>query len=375
MKIAPFKLERFFAKYEFSAPYLLSSSDCEAVTVQEILDLEPDAADRFKQHWLGYTESEGSPELREAITTLYTTVRADDVLVCAGAEEAIFLFMNSVLDRGDHVIVHTPCYQSLAEIARSIGCGVTSWRADEQNGWALDMEILKRSIRPNTKAIVINCPHNPTGYLMSHDLQRQIVAIARERRLLLFSDEVYRELEQDPADRLPAVCDLYENGVSLGVLSKTYGLPGLRIGWIATRNTAIREAMAHFKDYTSICNSAPSEFLGVVALRHRGHLAARNLQIVRRNLALLDEFFARHADSFWWVRPKAGSIAYPRLKLDRDIEAFCIDVVERQGVLLLPGTCYEADSQHFRIGFGRANMPEALGRFEDYMRQQVQVNG
>ena len=369
MKIAPFKLERFFAKYEFKAPYLLSSSDCESFTVQEILNLEPDAGERFQKHWLGYTESPGSTELREAITALYSTIQPDDVLVCSGAEEAVFLFMNCALDRGDHLIVHTPCYQSLYEIANSIGCEVTSWRADEQNCWELDLDVLKASIKPNTKAIVFNCPHNPTGYLMSQDNQRQIVEIAREHNLLIFSDEVYRELEQDPADRLPATCDLYDNAVSLGVMSKTYGLPGLRIGWVATHNATIYNAMEGFKDYTSICNSAPSEFLSIVALRHREQLAARNRQIAKDNLSILDDFFARHVDIFSWVRPKAGSIAFPHLKLERDIEAFCIDVVERQGVMVLPGTSFEADSHNFRIGFGRANMPEALRQFETYLQQ------
>jgi aspartate/methionine/tyrosine aminotransferase len=150
-------------------------------------------------------------------------------------------------------------------------------------------------------------------------------------------------------------------------MSKTYGLPGLRIGWIATHNTAIYNAMATFKDYTSICNSAPSEFLSIVALHHRDQLATRNLQIIQRNLAILDDFFARHADLFSWVRPKAGSIAFPHLKLDRDVEAFCVGVVEQNGVMLLPGTCYESDSHNFRIGFGRANMPEALAQFESYV--------
>ena len=371
MKIAPFKLERYFAKYEFKAKYLLSSSDCESFTVQEILDLEVNAASRFQNHWLGYTESPGSAELREAITALYTTIHAADLLVCTGAEEAIFLFMNCALDRGNHVIVHTPCYQSLFEIANAIGCEVTQWRTDEDNGWELDIDVLRQSIKPNTKAIVFNCPHNPTGYLMSHDKQRQIVELAREHNLLIFSDEVYRELEYDPSDRLPATCDLYENAVSLGVMSKTYGLPGLRIGWIATHNKALYDAMAGLKDYTSICNSAPSEFLSIVALHHRDKLMKRNLEIIGRNLALLDDFFARHADICSWVRPKAGSFAFPCLKLDNEIEAFCVDVVEQQNVMLVPGTCFEPDSHNFRVGFGRDNMPEALTQFEDYLQKSL----
>lgn len=368
MKIAPFALERYFAKYEFKAAYLLSSSDCESVTIQAVLDLEPSAQERFNAHWLGYTDSEGSAELRTEITRLYTTIDASQVLVCTGAEEAIFLYMNAVLDRGDHIIIHTPCYQSLLELPRSIGCDVTPWRGDEQNRWELDLDELRRSIRPNTRAIVVNCPHNPTGYLMSREKQQQLIDIARERNILVFSDEVYRYLEHNPADTLSAGCDLYDNVLSLGVMSKTYGLAGLRIGWIATRNPEIRARMASLKDYTSICNSAPSEFLSCVALRHRDQMAARNLDIIRKNLDVLDAFFARHANLFAWQRPVAGSIAFPRLKIERPVDEFCTDVVESKGVMIVPGTCFEPDSHNFRVGFGRANLPEAVAHFEEYLR-------
>ncbi len=162
----------------------------------------------------------------------------------AGAEEAIFIFMNVTLEPGDHIIVHFPCYQSLVEIARTIGCEVSIWMANEDDNWELDIDFLRRNIQDSTKAIIINCPHNPTGYVMSHAKLIQIVELARQHHLLLFSDEVYRFLEQCAEDTLPAACDLYENAVSLGVMSKTYGLAGLRIGWVATRNQDIHAAMA-----------------------------------------------------------------------------------------------------------------------------------
>ncbi len=369
MKIASFKLERFFARYEFKAPYLLCSSDCESLSIRDLLNYEPGADEQFGRHWLGYTESQGSPELRQAIAGLYTHIRPDDVLVHAGAEEAIFAFMNAALAPGDHVIVHAPGYQSLAEVARAQGCEVTLWMTDEADGWELDLDWLRKNLRSNTRALVVNCPHNPTGYLMNADKQRQIVELARERGLLLFSDEVYRHLEHDSRDTLPAACDLYENAVSLGVLSKTYGLAGLRIGWIATRNHDVYAKVAAFKDYLSICNSAPSEFLAALALRHREQIARRNLDIIRANLKTLDEFFARHRDLFNWARPRAGSTAFPSLRRNTSAEAFCIDLAERQGVLLLPGTCYDYGDRHFRIGFGRKNLPEAVEQLERYLAQ------
>ena len=368
MQIPPFKLERYFARYEFNVDYVLCSSDCESLAIQDLLALEPNAAEQFHQHWLGYTESMGSPSLRREICSLYRDIQPDQVLVHTGAEEAIFLFMHAVLNAGDHVIVHWPCYQSLAEIARSIGCRVSLWKAHEENGWALDIDELKQSIQSDTKAIIINTPHNPTGFLMPSDEFQEVSHIARENEIILFSDEVYRESEYREEDRLPAACDLGEHAVSLGVMSKTYGLPGLRIGWIATRNAEVYDGMAALKDYTTICNSAPSEFLAELALRHRKTLAERNLKIIAGNLKVLDQFFARNADRFVWQRPQAGSIGFPRL-IGVDVDAFCKALVKSAGVLLLPGTLYDDNGNHFRIGFGRRNLPEVIGRIEQFLPQ------
>ena len=369
MRLPPFQLERFFARYEFQAPYLFCSSDCESMSLQELLDLEPQAREALQSLWLGYTESQGHPELRVAIARLYQQIDAPQVLVHTGAEEAIFTFMNAALEPGDHVIVQTPCYQSLTDIARSIGCKVTAWETREQDGWALDVAFLRREMRAKTRAIVVNCPHNPTGYLMDQATQREIIEIARRRHCLLFSDEVYRGLEYDEQDRLPAACDLYERAVSLGVMSKAYGLAGLRIGWIATQDRDIYARMAGYKDYLSICNSAPSEFLAGVALRQQETLLQRNRKIVLNNLALLNEFFARYAHIFAWQPPKAGPITFPRLLLEQGIEDFCTDLVQKKGVLLLPGTAYGDQEQHFRIGFGRKNMPACLEQLEAYLRE------
>ncbi|MGD2147858.1 MAG: aminotransferase class I/II-fold pyridoxal phosphate-dependent enzyme [Anaerolineae bacterium] len=365
MQLPNFKLERYFAKYEFEVEYLLCSSDCESATVEEVLALEPGAMERFREHWLGYTESQGSRALRREICRLYTTIGPEQVLVHSGAEEAIFLFMHAVLEPGDHVIVHWPCYQSLAAVAGSIGCSVTHWDAHEERDWALDLDELRRHLRSNTRAIVVNLPHNPTGYLMPQDQFAQVVEIASSHGVTLFSDEVYRESEYATEERLEAACDLDQSAVSLGVLSKTYGLAGLRIGWAATRNAEVYERMAALKDYTTICNSAPSEFLAELALRHRDKLIERNVGIILENLVLLDAFFERRSDTFAWQRPKAGPIAFPRL-LDGDIEAFCDRLVKQDGVLLLPGTLFDDTENHFRIGLGRKNMPEALARLEEH---------
>jgi aspartate/methionine/tyrosine aminotransferase len=184
----------------------------------------------------------------------------------------------------------------------------------------------------------------------------------------LFSDEIYRESEYRAEDRLPAACDKGEHAVSLGVMSKTYGLPGLRIGWIATQDANIYAWMAALKDYTTICNSAPSEFLAELALRHRTALVKLNMEIITGNLADLDQFFVRHADRFVWHRPKAGAIGFPQL-LGEDVENFYRTLVQTAAVLLLPGTVYDDAGNHFRIGYGRKNFPDAIERLEEFLRK------
>jgi aspartate/methionine/tyrosine aminotransferase len=370
MNLQPFKLERYFAKYEFNTEFLLCSSDCEAMSIADLLALEPGAAEQFQQTWLGYTESQGHPSLRREISKIYQSIQPEEILVHAGAEEAIFLFMLAMLKENDHIIVHAPHYQSLSEVAKGLGCFVSPWRAREENNWALDLDELRHLMRSSTKAIVINTPHNPTGYLMSRSDFETVHRFAQSNQLWFFSDEVYRESEYDPAARLPAACDMGEHAISLGVTSKTYGLAGLRIGWIATQNAKVYERMASFKDYTTICNSAPSEFLAEVALRNRQKLINRNLTIIKDNLGVIDALFSRHPALFEWVRPSAGSMGFPKL-LSGDVEDFCDDLVRKAGVLLLPGKMYADSRNHFRIGLGRKNLPQAVERLEKYLESMI----
>ena len=188
MRIPEFKLERFFAEHEFTAPYLLCASDCEAMSIDDLLALEPGARRGLDALWLGYTESPGHPALRAAIAGLHDTIGVDDVLVHSGAEEAIFTFMNGLLSPGDHVIVHTPCYQSLMEIPAAIGCAVSPWRSREDFSWGLSLDELERLIEPATRVVVVNLPHNPTGYLAPRALFDRLIATCRARGLTLFSD-------------------------------------------------------------------------------------------------------------------------------------------------------------------------------------------
>jgi aspartate/methionine/tyrosine aminotransferase len=373
MNIKPFKLERFFAKYEFNAPYLLCTSDCESFAVEELLQLEEGAEESFKRFRLGYTESPGNPELREAISSLYSNVKPGHVIVCAGAEEGIFIFMNVLLGPGDHIIVQSPCYQSLYEIAASLGCRVTQWHMDADKNWGLDIDFLKDHITPQTKAIIVNFPNNPTGYLPSQEDYRHIIDIAGEHDIYLFSDEVYRFLEYDVQDRLPAGCDEYDKAVSLGVMSKAFGLAGLRIGWVVIKDSTLFDRFSAFKDFTTICSSGPSEFLAGLALKHKTVLLNRNLDIITANLQQLAEFFNTNEHYFKWNPPKAGPLAFPELLTAANriesADAFCMDLLEKTGVLLLPGSNFNCKEpgHYIRFGFGRKNMPQALEKLEGYL--------
>jgi aspartate/methionine/tyrosine aminotransferase len=364
--IAPFAIERFYERWEFRAELMLSSSDCESLSVQELLALEPDARDRLLSLSLGYTEVAGSPELRAAVAGRYERTGPEDVLTLAAAEEGIFTTYHALLAAGDHVVVEAPCYGSAIEVARSTGAEVSLWRRRHEEGWAYDLPALERLLRANTKLIYINSPHNPTGSQMPMEAFERLVEIARERSIMLFSDEVYRGLEHDPAARLPAACDLYEHAISLNTVSKAYGLPGLRIGWVASRDAALLERIRELKLYTTICSSAPSELLLALALRHGDALVERSRQLVVSNLPLLEAFLERRSDLFEWVRPTAGPIGFPRVAGSFDVQGWCEETASKADVLLLPGAVYD-EPRHVRFGFGKASLPQALERLDAYL--------
>jgi aspartate/methionine/tyrosine aminotransferase len=366
MQITPFRIEEYMGKYEFSAKYLLSSSDAESQTVQELLALEPAAHDNFLKLWCGYTESPGAPWLREVLATIYQQIHSDHLVVVAAAQEAIFLFYHALLTPKDHAIVESPCYESALTLPKSTGAAVSEWRRKAENNWAHDIAALERLIRPNTRAIYINTPHNPTGLLMQPQIFRRVLELAAQHGIYVFSDEVYREMEHDPATRLPAACDFYERAISLGSVSKTYGLPGLRLGWLACRDSAFLQKIVSLKHYTTICASAPSEFLTALAMRHRQRFIERNRQIVLKNLKLLSDFFTRRSDLFSWVPPNASTIGFARFQPQEDVQKFCENLVQESGVLLLPGTVYD-EPRHVRFGYGRRNMPESLTKLESWL--------
>lgn len=376
MKINDFKLECYFGQYEFTAPYLLTQSDCESMTAGELLSMEPGAEDGYLNQWLGYTETWGDPELRNLIATLYEDMTAENVLVCHGAQEAIFGYMNVMLNEGDHMIAMYPNYQSAYEVANSVpNCGYSKWYIkDDGEKWIVDFEELEELIKPNTKVIAVNSPNNPTGYTFTNAEMRKLCDICKKHDIYLFSDEVYKGLELDGEKRV-WMADLYDKCVSLGVMSKAYGMAGLRVGWLVSKDQETLEKVVKFKHYMSICDSAPSEFLSKVALRNSDALLERSKGIIRDNVKLADAFFARFPDVFEKKPIAAGPVAYHKLLLDMPIKEFCKLAVEKKGVLLLPSNIYDMDDQYFRMGYGRKNVPESLAKLEEFLKEDLQIEG
>ena len=367
-----FALEVFLAGWEFTAPYHMTASDIESMTVADLLALAtPEDRNALDTLWLGYTETWGSRELRAEIARTYEAMALENILCLAGAGEGLYAVAKVLLQAGDHVLVPTPNYQSAETVPLSV-CEVTGIPlrrtaplmgpgAQLRGGWRLDPEDVRAAIRPNTKLLSLNFPHNPTGMLMTREDLEAVIALCRHHGIYILCDEVYRGVELEPADQMPQIADIYERGISLNVISKAYGLPGLRIGWIASQDTSLLQKVERYKHYLSICNSAPSELLTLVALKARGAILARNHALLQENVMLLEQLFADFPGVVDWQRPQGGCVAFPRCTAPEGGEEFCRKLIEESGVLLLPSSIYASEltdvpQDHFRIGFGRGRM-------------------
>ena len=367
-----FALEAYFARWDAASRHNLTASESEPLLLSDLLNLATtEDARRWEMLGLGYTDPRGAPWLRQTIAAQYDALTLDHLLCFAGAQEGIHCAMHALLGAGDHAIVVTPNYQSAETVPLSI-CAVTGVPLDPARGWTLDIDAVARAIRPQTRLVSINFPNNPTGKILERDRFDALIALCRRHGLWLFSDEVYRLIERDPALRLPAAVDAYERGISLNVMSKAYGLPGLRIGWIACRDPALLDAMARMKHYLSICNAAPSEVLANVALHAAERILQRNRRLAMDNLALVEGFFAEFPRLFDWHVPEGGVTGFPRYGGVEGVEAFAERLIRDEGVLLLPASVYRSDlvetpGDRFRVGFGRSGVAAGLDAIRRYL--------
>ncbi len=379
--IAPFALEQYFARYEFSTEILMCASDVDGLPARQLLDWADDELlTLWRNQTLGYTESAGHPLLRREIKRLYQILSEDDIVVTAGAEEPIYIAMRLLLQPGDHAIVTWPAYQSHYEIARSIGCELTllpvrpmghRWKGSKH--WMIDIGELRAAIRHNTKLIVTCFPHNPTGALPTREEWREIAQIASEHDVRWLSDESFRFLEYQPSDRLPSAADINARAIAIGGMSKSFAMAGARIAWAATRDRTLLDRLLAYKHYTTICSSGPAELLSIMALRAKQKVLARNLEIIKTNLARAAAFFAEHESVFGWTPPTAGTTGFVHLKRD-DADAFSDAVLKSKNALLLPASVFDYPYSYFRLGLGRANLDQGFARLGAFLRERPEGN-
>ena len=368
MKLKDFAIERYFAKYEFSAKYMLSSSDCDGFSMAEVLSL---ASETEKKDWLnlklGYTETRGSIPLRKAIQKHYQNIELDEILVTSPGE-ANFVLMNVLLSKGDEVVCMAPMYQSLYQIAKDIGCTLKLWEPRESDGvWTYSMAEFEDLVSKNTQLVIVNFPHNPTGFSPNLEQCEMLIDVCRNNDVYVFSDEMYRFLDHRPGPCLPSMSDLYEKSISLWGTSKTFGLAGVRIGWLTSKDKAFLQKVENFKDYLSICSSAPSEILATIALNNLDYFLKRNLNKIQQNIALFSNFQNKYSHLFDFAPPSTSSTAFIKLHLNDSAEDFAQKLVEETGIMILPSEAFEYGNSHARIGFGRENFPEVLAVLEDFL--------
>jgi aspartate/methionine/tyrosine aminotransferase len=372
-RLPDFHLEVYFSRWEFAARHVLTASDAETLALGELLAMGTEA-DRaaFLELGLGYTPTWGGDALRQAIAGTYETLAPEDILCFAGAEEGLFWFMTETLGPGDHALLTVPNYQSMESAALATGAMVTALALDPDEDWALDLDRVKGALRPETRLVAVNFPNNPSGAVPDPGTFRELAGLCQARGIRLFCDEVHRGLELDPAWRLSQAADLAPDAVSLNVMSKSYGLPGLRVGWLATRDRALLGRLERRKHYTSICNAGPAEWLATLALRHGEAIQARNRGILAANLPRFEAFFAQWPDRFQFRRPRGGCISFPRYLGAEGVETFCRELVEGEGVFLAPASLFRSElaptpPDRFRLGMGRKDPGPALEAFQRFM--------
>ncbi|MBI1944188.1 MAG: aminotransferase class I/II-fold pyridoxal phosphate-dependent enzyme [Deltaproteobacteria bacterium] len=350
MKLAPFALERYFAPREFVARAQLSCSDCEALTLDDVVaHAEAELRDAWSALRLGYSESRGHPLLRAEVAAMHPGTSVEHTITCAPAE-GILLAMLSTLAAGDRVVACAPAYQSLHEIARGMGCVVDEWP------WPFDLTRLTALVRARkTKLVVVNFPHNPTGHVPSVDEWHAVVAAARDAGAHLFSDEMYRFLDLTAAPPLASAVELYDKAIVLGGLSKAFSAPGLRSGWLVSRDLDVIQRCAEHKDYTTICGNGPGELLSIMVLRQRARILARNIATIRANVAALERLVPGAKG------PRAGCVAF--VELDDGVTALADELFRETKMLLLPSSVFGAGDRHARFGLGRAAFATTLEEF------------
>ncbi|MBZ9855306.1 aminotransferase class I/II-fold pyridoxal phosphate-dependent enzyme [Mesorhizobium sp. CA13] len=300
---------------------------------------------------LFYGEHRGDRGLRALIAAQDAGVSPDDVLITAGAAGALFIVATSLLSASDHLVVVRPNYATNIETPRAIGCAISFVDLAFEDGFAIDVERLKAAIQPNTRLISVTCPHNPTGTMLSRADLDTLIALAESRRCHLLVDETYRDLSY--GRRLPPAASLSQRAISVSSLSKAFGIPGIRIGWLVTRDAGLQEKFLAAKEQIGICGSVIDEGIARGMLERRDAFLARLLPEMARRRDIV-QAWVDGEPLVSWVRPEGGVVGFPRLNVEPgfDLDRFYGSLLESHGTYVGPGHWFEMPKRFFRIGFG-----------------------
>lgn len=349
MYIERFELERIQSLWENTVEFNLTETGIHPFTLEELLSEEERRALDHLQ--LGYGQTNGSIELREAISALYPGADRDNVLVTSGSIEANFVAVWHLLEQGDELVLMLPNYMQIWGLARSFGVEVKPFYLKEERAWQPNLEELPHLVTPKTRMIAVCNPNNPTGAVLSNEAMEEIVRLARKVDAWLYADEIYRGAELDGRET-PTFYGRYEKAIVCGGLSKAYSLPGLRIGWLVGPHKIIGELWSR-RDYTTIATAVLSNYIAARALQpeKRNWILQRNRAILRENLALLTEWAASYGEVFSFVPPRAGGMVFIRYALDINSTALCERIRKEKSTFIVPGDCFAMD-HYLRIGIG-----------------------
>ena len=368
MKVDTFLVEQFMDKYETEVEINIAETCVHPFTLKEFLELMEyeNFFDDFKKRQLTYGHIIGSPELRSGIADQYETMSADNILLAGGAIGANFLTYYSLIEPGDNVVSIFPAYQQLYSTAKSFGAKVKLWKLKWENQWKPDIDELSSLVDKKTKMIVLNNPHNPTGYLFDNQMLQQICMLAEDCGAYVHYDEAYKGLYVNENISITSVVDIYEKGISTGSFSKSLSLTGLRLGWIAAQKEIIEKCIKR-RQYTTISNGMIDDALGALAMQHIDRIYARNLDIIRTNHKILSNWI-RKEPLIDWIPAQAGSVAFLKLNLEMPTEVFCLKLIEEKSTFLVPGSCFEMEG-FLRIGFGNETktLQEGLKRLTEFL--------
>ena len=370
MKIKPFAVEEWMNAWEVGAKYNIAETCVDSISMNELFELtgedKTEFLNRLCARRLSYGDIEGLPEFRKGVCGLYKTLNIENIVPTHGASGANHHVFYSLISPGDRVVSIMPTYQQLYSIPESYGADVQILHLSKENNYLPDLEKLRRLVTPETKMIYINNPNNPTGALMSEQLLREIVEIARSADAWILCDEVYRHLSQED-DWCPSIVDLYEKGISVSSMSKVFSLAGLRLGWIATHDMSVVKSCLSHRDYNLVSCGVFDEMLAAAALKHRDKLLERSRKIVRENLQILDDWVGSEPHVSY-VKPKAGTTALVYYALDIPSYEFCEEMYKKTGAFVTPGDCFEVPHS-MRIGYayGKQDLIDGLKAISEYI--------